>query len=178
MMAPKSSFQDWSIFFPSLIPLRRHKIALNDAWQKGLALYAMPVFSPTLSLPIVIQHAVQYTMTSCCDLSHDDYSSEFVFFTCLLPFLFHFTSIFQGPASISYTLAPLFFHSPSASFFPHPTLGDISVFHISFLFTLYAMCVGPNCQDNVPACPELLPVTWSLRDISFWASPHTAWSLT
>lgn len=61
---------------PLCIPLKRHKIA--QKWcltKRTCCLCNACLFSNVLPSHFAIQHAVQYTMTSSCDLSHDDYSS-------------------------------------------------------------------------------------------------------
>lgn len=118
------------------------------------------LFSSLLPSHLAIQHAVQYTLTSSCDLSHDDYSFMSLFSSIYFLSYPIFASLFQGPTFISCSLAPLVFHPSLAPFFVHPALGDSSAFHVSFFYTFYTTCIGADCQGKVHTSWKLELPTW------------------
>lgn len=140
--------------------LMRHKITHKWCLTERASCLCKPVSSATCFLPC---------HWACCAKHYDLllYSkqimmiiSQCVYFLHPVDFLY-FCILISGPTSVlCFSLATLIFHSPSASFFPHPTLEGSSVFHIFFFYNFYAMSIVSYCQGSVQTNQKLELPTW------------------
>lgn len=121
------------------IPLRRYKIAQKLCLPKRTCcLCNACLFSNLLPSHLAIQHAVQYTLTSFCDLSHDEYS-----FMSLFSWIYFLSyPIFCIPISGTYIHFMLTCTTGFPSFLSPFLCSSCSSrpFCLSYFFLLYFIC--------------------------------------